>query len=450
VSARPTAASRLARWGGMAALALAVLAVSTVAAEAAKIQRVVSPGGIVAWLIEDHTNPIVALQLSVAAGAVNDPRGKEGLAELTSSLLDEGAGDLDSQAYQGRLQDSSISLGFDAGMDRFSGGMKTLTRNRDEAFDLLRLALAAPRFDADAIERMRADTLARLSREAESPHRIAGETWWHQSFPHHPYGRPTQGTVQSVKAIGRADLQAFVKQHVTRDTLIVGVVGDISAQELAPLLDKTFGGLPAKAEARGVADVEPETRGDIRVVRRENPQSAVVFGQRGIKRNDPDFYAALVMNYILGGGTFNSRLYAEVREKRGLAYSIGTYLSPLEHTGLILGSVGTRNSQVKQTIDIIREEWKRMASGDIGQAELDDAKTYLAGSFALQFRNSGAIAQLLVAIQAESLGIDYIERRNKLIAAVTLDDVKRVAGKLLDPAHLSFVVVGDPEGLPGG
>jgi zinc protease len=441
------AAARLAR---TAALALAVLAVSTVAAEAAKIQRVVSPGGIVAWLIEDHTNPIIALRLSVAAGSVYDPRGKEGLAELTASLLDEGAGDLDSQTFQGRLQDASISLGFDAAMDRFSGGLKTLTRHRDEAFDLLRLALAAPRFDADAIERMRAETLTRLSREAESPQRIAGETWWHQSFPHHPYGRPTQGTVESVKAIGRADLQDFVKRHVTRDTLILGVVGDITAQDLAPLLDKTFGGLPAKGASAGVGNVAPETRGDIRVVRRENPQSAVIFGQRGIKRNDPDFYAALVMNYILGGGSFNSRLYAEVREKRGLAYSIGTYLSPLEHAGLIVGSVGTRNSQVKQTIDLIRAEWKRMAAGDIGQAELDDAKTYLAGSFALQFRNSDAIAQLLVAIQAESLGIDYIERRNKLIAAVTLDDVKRVAKKLLDPAGLSFVVVGDPEGLPGG
>jgi zinc protease len=450
MSALPMVAARLGRWGRTAALAVAVLAVSAAAAEAAKIERVVSPGGIVAWLIEDHTNPIIALQLSVAAGSVYDPRGKEGLAELTAALLDEGAGDLDSQTFQGRLQDASISLGFDASMDRFSGGLKTLTRHRDEAFDLLRLALTAPRFDADAIERMRAETLTRLSREAESPQRIAGETWWHQSFPNHPYGRPSQGTVETVKAIGRADLQAFVNQRLTRDTLILGVVGDITAQDLAPLLDKTFGGLPAKAASLGVSDVAPETRGDIRVVRRENPQSAVIFGQRGIKRNDPDFYAALVMNYILGGGTFNSRLYAEVREKRGLAYSIGTYLSPLEHTGLILGSVGTRNSQVKQTIDLIRAEWKRMATGDIGQAELDDAKTYLAGSFALQFRNSDAIAQLLVAIQAESLGIDYIERRNKLIAAVTLDDVKRVAKKLLDPAGLSFVVVGDPEGLPGG
>jgi len=450
MTALPMAAARLARAARTAALALAVLAVSTVAAEAAKIERVVSPGGIVAWLIEDHTNPIIAVQISLAAGAVYDPRGKEGLSELTAALLDEGAGDLDSQTFQGRLQDASISLGFDAAMDRFSGGLKMLTRHRDEAFDLLRLALTAPRFDADAIERMRAETLTRLSREAESPQRIAGETWWHQSFPHHPYGRPSQGTVDSVKAIARADLQDFVKQRLTRDSLIVGVVGDITAQDLAPLLDKTFGALPAKAAPHAVSDVVPESRGDIRVVRRENPQSAVIFGQRGIKRNDPDFYAALVMNYILGGGTFNSRLYAEVREKRGLAYSIGTYLSPLEHTGLILGSVGTRNSQVKQTIDLIRAEWKRMAAGDIGQAELDDAKTYLAGSFALQFRNSDAIAQLLVAIQAESLGIDYIERRNKLIAAVTLDDVKRVAKKLLDPAGLSFVVVGEPEGLPGG
>jgi zinc protease len=449
MSALPAAAS-LGRAARLLVVSLALVAASTVAAEAAKIQRVVSPGGIEAWLIEDHTNPIIAVQFALRAGAAYDPKGTEGLAEMTAALLDEGAGDLDSQKFQGRLQDASISLGFDAAMDRFSGGLKTLTRHRAEAFDLLRLALTAPRFDADAVERIRAEMLATLSREAENPQHIAGQLWWHQSFPQHPYGRPSQGTVESVKAIGRADLAAFVKQRLARDTLTVGVVGDITAQDLAPLLDQTFGGLPAKATPLAIGEVVPESKGDIRVVRKENPQSVVIFGQRGMKRSDPDFYAALVMNYILGGGSFNSRLYAEVREKRGLAYSIATYLSPLDHAGLILGSVGTRNSQVKQTIDLIRAEWRRMAAGDVSQSELDDAKTYLAGSFALQFRNSDGIAQLLVAIQVDKLGIDYIERRNKLIEAVTLDDVKRVAKKLLDPAGLSFVVVGEPEGLSGG
>jgi len=445
-----TGAAGFGRTARIAILALALVAASTVAAEAAKIQRVVSLGGIEAWLIEDHTNPIIAVQFALRAGAIYDPEGKEGLAEMTAALLDEGAGDLDSQAFQGRLQDLSIGLGFDAAMDHFNGGLKTLTRNRAEALDLLRLALTAPRFDAAAVERIRAETLAILTREAESPNRIAGELWWRESFPQHPYGRPSQGTVDTVKAIGPADLRNFVKQRLARDTLTIGVVGDITAQELGPLLDKTFGGLPAKSAPLAISDAVPESRGDIRVVKRENPQSVVIFGQRGVKRADPDFYSALVMNYILGGGTFSSRLYSEVREKRGLAYSIGTYLSPLDHAGLILGSVGTRNAQVKQTIDLIRAEWKRMAAGDISQAELDDAKTYLAGSFALQFRNSGAIAQLLVAIQMENLGIDYIERRNKLIAGVTLDDVKRVAKKLLDPASLSFVVVGEPVGLSGG
>ncbi|HEX7006357.1 MAG TPA: pitrilysin family protein [Alphaproteobacteria bacterium] len=433
------------------ATALCLVAAATAsAAAAAQIQRVVSPGGIEAWLIEDHTNPIVALRFALRAGAAYDPEGKEGLAEMTAALLDEGAGDLDSQAFQGRLQDDSISLGFDAGMDNFSGGLRTLTRHRAEAFDLLRLALAQPRFDAEAVERIRAETLVAIAREAESPHRIAGRLWWRMSFPDHPYGRPSQGTAESVKSIDRDDLVRFVKQRLARDTLVIGVVGDITAADLAPLLDQTFGHLPAKASPAVIPDAEPANEGEVRVVRRNNPQSIMIFGQRGLKRSDPNFYAAMVMNYILGGGTFNSRLYAEVREKRGLAYSIGTYLSPLDHAGLIIGSVGTRNSQVKQTIDLIRVEWRRMATGDISQAEVDDAKTYLTGSFALQFRNSDGIAQLLVAIQMDRLGIDYIERRNKLIDAVTLEDVKRVAKALLDPEGISFVVVGDPEGLPGG
>ena len=440
----------MARAARRLAAAVCILAAASVSAAAADIQRVVSPGGIEAWLIEDHTNPILSLRFAVRAGAAYDPAGKEGLAEMTAALLDEGAGELDSQAFQGRLQYASISLGFDAAMDNFSGGLRTLSRHRAEAFDLLRLALTQPRFDAEAVERIRAETLVAIAREAESPHRVAGQLWWRQSFPDHPYGRPSIGTAESVRTIARADLEGFVKDRLARDTLVVGVVGDIGPAELGPLLDRTFGHLPAKASPAAIRDVLPKNEGEIRVVRRANPQSVMIFGQRGLKRNDPDFYAAMVMNYILGGGTFNSRLYAEVREKRGLAYSIGTYLSPLDHTGLIIGSVGTRNSHVKQTIELIRAEWRRMAEGDVGQAELEDAKTFLTGSFALQFRNSSGIAQLLVAIQLDDLGIDYIDRRSKLIGAVTLDDVRRVAKQLLDPAALSFVVVGEPVGLPGG
>jgi len=419
-------------------------------AAAIEVTRVKSPGGIEAWLIEDHTNPIIALGVAFHGGAALDPAGKEGLAEMVSGLLDEGAGDLESLAFQRRLEDTSISISFSAAFDRFSGQMQTLTEFRDEAFDLLRLAINEPRFDPEPVERIRSQILAGLASEAESPRYIAGRAWWEATFPNHPYGRPAGGTPDSIKAITADDLRTFVRSRLARDNLVVGVVGDITPAELAPLLDKTFGALPAKAAPAQVAEITPLTSGKVTVIRRPNPQSVVVFGQRGLKRSDPDFYAAYVMNYLLGGGSFNSRLYEEVREKRGLAYSVYSSLVPLDRSGLIIGGVGTQNPRAKESIDLIRAEWRRMATEGVSEEELQAAKRFLTGSFPLRFSSSSRIANMLVFIQLDDLGIDYLDRRNGFIEAVTREDIRRVARTLLDADALSFVVVGDPDGFSGG
>ncbi|MBL6945185.1 MAG: insulinase family protein [Rhodospirillales bacterium] len=416
-------------------------------ATALEVQRVTSPGGIEAWLIEDHTNPIIAMRFAFRGGANLDPLGVEGLADLVSGLLDEGAGPLDSQAFQQRLEDLAITLRYDAGRDTFGGRLRTLTANRDTAFDLLTQSLTAPRFDAEPVERIRSQILANLRREAEDPDVIARRKLFASLFPDHPYGRPVSGTKESVAAISTEDLRGFVARRLAREGVAIGVVGDISPAQLGNALDDVFGGLPAKGTDWRVADTDAAQTGSVEVIEKQTPQSAIVFGQRGLKRDDADYYAAYVLNHILGGGGFTSRLYNEVREKRGLAYSVYSALYPMDFAGLIFGGSGTRNDRAGQTIDIVRAEWKRMASQGPSTEELTDARQFLTGSFALRFSSSARIASVLVAMQLDDLGIDYLERRNSLIDAVTLDDVRRVAGDLLDPDGLTFVVVGQPNGL---
>jgi len=426
---------------------LIVLVAGIAPARAVEVQRVVSPGGVEAWLVEDHSNPIIALDLAFRGGAALDPGGKEGLANLVSGLIDEGAGDLDSQAFQGQLQNLSISLSFSAGQDAFNGDLATLTENRDTAFNLLRLALTAPRFDAEPTERIRAQILAGLAQQAEDPDWIAGRTMDVLQFPDHPYGRPVNGTAESLGAITRDDLLTFVATRLARDRLAIGVVGDITPAELAVYLDKTFLALPAEGAPLEIADTRPAGGGEVVVVERDVPQSIVQLAEQGVARDDPDYYAAYLVNYIFGGGGFASRLYAEVREKRGLAYSVYSYLNPMDHAALLSGGVATRNGRVGESLEIIREEWRRMAQDGPTAQEVADAKTYLTGSFPLRFSSSGRIAGMLVAMQLEKLGIDYLERRNSLIEAVTLDDAKRVARRLYDPDALTVVIVGRPDGI---
>ncbi len=428
-------------------LAAAILWTVQPAAAATQVISVVSPGGVEAWLVEEHAIPILSVRLAFRGGATGDPEGREGLANMVSGLLDEGAGDLDSQAFQGRLEDLVIRLGFDAGLDTFTANLKTLSEHTDAAFEMLRVALTAPRFDAEPVERVRRQILVGLERRAEDPDRIAQRTWFETAFPDHPYGRPVRGTAESVGRISVDDLRGFVDGRLARDRLHIAVVGDITPERLAPLLDATFGGLPRSGASADVAATEPAAPGRLIVVARDIPQSVVVFGHAGLPRKHPDFYAAYVMNKVLGGGGFTSRLTHEVRDKRGLAYGVYSYLSPFDHAALYLGGVATENARVAETLAIIRAEFARMRDGGVTAEELADAKTYLTGSFPLRLDSNGKIARMLVAIQLDDLGIDYIDRRNDYIEAVTLDDVNRVAATLLAPEALEVVVVGRPEGL---
>jgi zinc protease len=431
----------------VALAALSALSFAAPSAEAVAIERVVSPQGIEAWLVRDPSVPVISLQYAFRGGSALDPAGKEGLSNLVASLLDEGAGDLDSQAFQRRLEDSSVSLSFDSAVDSVGGSMRTLKRNEATAFDMLRLALTEPRFDDAQVEKVKSQMRAWLSGAAENPRRIAGRILSLTAFGDDPYGRSSEGTRQSVEDLTRADFQAYVKERFARDRLIIGVVGDITPEELAPRLDATFGGLRAAAGPVALPPVAPALAGQVFVVEKNIPQSVVSFGEPGLSRKDPDYYVAYVLNQAFGGGGLTSRLSEEVREKRGLAYSVYTALAPYDRAALLTGGVATQNERVGESIDIIRKEWARLRDDGLTEAELADAKTYLTGSFLTNIDSTRAMASLIVGVQLEDLGIDYMDRRNGFIEAVTMDDIRRVARRWFDPDKLTFVVVGKPQGV---
>jgi zinc protease len=436
------------------AAALGFLTLLVPTARAVEIQEVTSPGGITAWLVEDHTNPLVSMEFAFRGGAKQDPEGKEGLATMVSGLLDEGAGDLDSSTFQLRLDESSARLSFSADRDMFRGSLDTLSSRQDEAFDLLRLALSAPRFDEEPVERVRNQLLAAARRASTDPDSIASDAWFKTVFGDHPYARRTTGTEESLPRIAVEDLRDYHRSVLARDNLIVGVVGDITADELARRLDEVFGALPEASAREDVPQAEVKAQGGTEIIPLAVPQSSIVFGGPGLKRDDPDFIPAYVVNHIFGGGGFSSRLYEEVREKRGLVYSVGSYLYPLREAGLLLGNAGTQNARVGEALDVLRAEMARMGAEGPSAEDLEKAKRFLVGNYALRFDSSGKIANQLVAIQADDLGIDYIDKRNDLVQAVTLEDAKRVAARLFDPQAMTVTVVGQPEGEiapnPGG
>src|SRR4051794_34802561 len=421
-------------------------ALETLAAPA-PFQQFVTPAGVEVWHVESPLVPLVALAFAFEGGAAQDPSNKPGVAQMLARLLDEGAGPYDSDAFQEQLAARAIELTFHAGPDSLGGQLKTLVKHADEAFELLRLALAQPRLDADAIERVRAQTIAGLRYQANDPGSVATKRFFSEAFPGHPYGRPTSGTVDSVAAIAHDDLVRLHAAVATRARVKVAAVGAIDAGRLAELIDLAFGGLPEPAPLGPVPPTAITSLGERVVVDLDVPQSVIRFGLNGVTWRDPDFIPAYVLNHILGGGAFTSRLFQEVREKRGLAYSVGTSLVSYRSGAMLWGYTATKNERVPEALDVIAAEMARLKEEGPTDDELQKAKDYLTGSYALSFDTSTKIAHQLAQIAFEGLGLDYIARRNALVSAVTQDDLRRAAARTLDDGRMLVVVAGRPAGL---
>ncbi len=431
-------------------LVLAVSALTALVALPARaeldIQEISTPGGIDLWLVEDHSIPFVALELRFKGGASLDSAEKNGASYLMMGLLEEGAGELDSRGFARAVESIAASFSYKIYDDSTAISAQFLTENRSDAVALLRDSIINPTFDPAAIERVRAQVISSLQSDEKDPDEIAGRTLDQLIYGDHPYGRQKEGTLETVRALTRDDLVAAHQGALTRERMYVAAVGDITAEELSALVDGLLGDLPATGPALA-GPVEPVLTEGITIVDFETPQSVALFVQPGIDRDDPDFFAAYVLNVTLGGGGFESRLMTEVREKRGLTYGVYSYLVDKDQADLWMGSVASANDRIAQAIDVIRDEWVKMRDIGVTAQELQDAKTYLTGAYPLRFDGNGPIANIMVGMQMQGLGVDYIDTRNDRVNAVTQEDVNRVAKRLLDPSQMRFVVVGQPEGL---
>lgn len=411
-------------------------------AYAVNVRTLAAGKGMDVWYVEDHTLPMIAMSASLPAGSAYDPAGKAGLAAFAAALMDEGAGNMNSDAFHAALSDRAIHLSVSPGRDELTVSLVTLSANAREAFRLLGLALAQPRFDADAVARVRTQILANLQQADQDPSSVGRRGFFREFFRGHAYSHAVDGDAASIDAINAADLKAFARTHWVRNGVKIAVSGDIDAATLKVLLASAFGKLPGSAPL-----LVPEARNvgapGVHVIPMPVPQPNVLFGLPAIKRADKDFIPAYVANYILGGGGFSSRLMNDVREKRGLTYGISTSLVPYSHAGVLVGEVATKKASVSETIAVVRQTMKTFASKGATAQELADAKTYLTGSFPLAFDSNVGIAAQLNTFQTTGLPVDYVQNRNALIEAVTLDDVKRVAKRLFDPAKLTVVVAGD-------
>ncbi len=430
----------------MLRIALFMLALATPLRAEINIQQVTSPGGIKAWLVEDHGIPFTSLAIDFKGGTSLDAKGKRGAVNLMTALIEEGSGKLDSQGFAAARDALAADFKFSSDQDAVSVSAKFLTENRDQAMALLHDALVNPIFDQASVDRVREQVLSGLRSDAKDPSTIAANLERARTFGDHPYGSDGSGTIESVTALTRDDIIAAAKESMALDRITVGAAGDITAEQLGALLDTLFAGLPATG-APQPGRVVPMIKGGITVQSFPGPQSTVMFGQGGINFDDPDYYAASILNEIIGGGRFTARLMTEVREKRGLTYGIGTSLANFNHSEVLLGQFKASNDKVAEAIKVIREQWALIAQKGVSQQELDDAKTYSTGAYPLRFDGNSRIASILVGMQTLGLPADYPKTRNARIEAVTLDDIKRVAARLIQPKDLHFVVVGQPTGV---
>lgn len=427
-------------------LAFAALLSLSLPARAVDVQEVTSPGGINAWLVEEHSIPFTALEIRFRGGSAMDPEGQRGVTTLMMALLEEGAGDMDAQGFAVATESLAASYGFDAYDDAISVSAKFLTENRDEAVALLKTAITQPRFDAEAIDRVKAQIVSIIRSDATDPGEIASRTFAEGSWGNHFYATAREGTEETIAALTAADLEAARLRVMVRDRIYVSAVGDITPDELGALLDNLLGDLPQSGPDlpdRAVYQGE----GGVTVVPFDAPQSIAFFGHQGIARDDPDYIPAFMLNEIFGGGGFESRLMQEVREKRGLTYGVSTFLYPAEFGDQFIGRVASDNVKMAETVDVIRTEWAKIAETGLTEDELEFAKTYLTGAYALRFDGNAKIAGIMVGMQMVGLPPSYIDERNDMVRAVTLEEINRVAARLFDPEALRFVVVGQPVGL---
>lgn len=423
---------------------IALLPLSAIAQ--VEVQEVTSPGGVEAWLVEDDTIPFVAIEFVFIGGAYLDPPDKQGAANFVSWMLEEGSGDMDGQAFAAAQEALAADFGYSDGDEIFTVSLKTLTENRDASVALLHQAITEPSFPEDAFDRVKELVLSSIREDTVDPNTLAWQEFYAQAFGDHPAARWRIGTLETIEPMTPQDLRDAHARLFSRNQVIVGAAGDITAEELGDLIDTFLDGLPERDEAMP-APAEYQLTGGVTVVPFDSPQSEVVFGHAGIPWDDPDYMVAFVLNDIMASRGFGTRLTRALREESGLTYSVGAGLSGRTTEALYAGSLSTDNDTAAEAIEVLREIWAETAAGTITAEELDVSKTYLTGAYPLRFSGNEAIAGILASMQWNGFAADYIANRNDLVRAITLEEVNAMARRLLDPEGLRIVVVGQPEGV---
>lgn len=411
------------------------------------VKEIKTAGGITAWLVEEHSQPLISLSIAFRnSGTAYDPDGKEGRTAFTSAMLTEGAGDMDSESFSRALETHAIRLYFSADKDNFYAGLNILSEHKERAFSYLALALLAPRFDDDALARVKRQTLLAIKQQREKPDYRLSRAWQERIFSGHPYSKPEMGTQETVEKLSKNDLRDFTSRYLARSNMIVSVVGDITSDELSNLLDKNLSGLPTEYKPDvTLADITLPKEGKQVVIEQDIPQTMVRFGMEGLKRGDPDYIVGYVMNYLVGGGTLTSLVNREIREKRGLTYSAATALNPMRHAAVFEGWFASRNEKAGEAVSVLRETLREFALNGTDESELSDAKRFLTGSFVVGLDSNAKIVNFLTMMQLHHLGIDYMDKRNNLIGEVTVQQVNDMAKRLINLDKLQIIMVGKPK-----
>ncbi len=412
--------------------------------DAIQFESLETKNGIKFWLIEDKALPLVSISFSFKGGSILDPVGKSGVTSLMTSLLDEGTQNFTASEYRLFKRENGIKISFSTSKERIEGTFQVVKPRLQEGFYLLHESINKAKFPLNEIKKVKSQVEASIKIDNSNISTIASNKFNKFFFKDKLIGRNTKGSLETLVNISRDDIQSIYRSSFIKNRLVIGIAGDIEPNLAKKYVDYVFGDLPSKKFINPISMLEDLNKG-MKIIEMKTPQTTVVFGQKGLGRKDKEYFAARVINYVLGGGGFQSRLYKEIREANGLVYSIYSYLLPYEYAGVIVGGFQTRNQNVGKTIEKVKTEWNRIKTEGITKIELQNAKTYYKGSFSRNFTSTLSIASLLMIVQYYDLGEDYFDKRDLIIDNLKLNELNNLAKNLFDSETLFFMIVGEPK-----
>ncbi len=412
--------------------------------DAIQFESLETKNGIKFWLIEDKALPLVSISFSFKGGSILDPVGKSGVTNLMTSLLDEGTQNFTASEYRLFKRENGIKISFSTSKERIEGTFQVVKPRLQEGFYLLHESINKAKFPINEIKKVKSQVEASIKIDNSNISTIASNKFNKFFFKDKLIGRNTKGSLETLGNISRDDIQSIYRSSFIKNRLVIGISGDIEPNLAKKYVDYVFGDLPSKKFINPISMLEDLNKG-MEIIEMKTPQTTVVFGQKGLGRKDKEYFAARVINYVLGGGGFQSRLYKEIREANGLVYSIYSYLLPYEYAGVIVGGFQTRNQNVGKTIEKVKTEWNRIKTEGITKIELQNAKTYYKGSFSRNFTSTLSIASLLMIVQYYDLGEDYFDKRDLIIDNLKLNELNNLAKNLFDSETLFFMIVGEPK-----